>query len=380
MRVMLLRRFAALLTGTGLALGMLGLAAAPAQAKSFRVGITASNRSVVVCEGVNLTGTVAPRPASRTVWVQERIVGQSTWRTVAKVSTTSAGNYRTTVVPTSAGDRHYRIYKPRAGSRKAGYSRAVPVSVVASTGGLKACPASSPLSGGGSTPVTGAGIGAVTTVTFTPQIDAGRLAAGFTSMPSIDADFVVVNADEIRVAVPAGLGGAATLAVTTPAGTATTTFVYKTTWRGPTAFESKLLGEINKRRASARTCHKDGANHRMRAVRALSWDGTLGDLARSHSNDLAARQDVYGGLSHTTYGTSSFTVRFAQAGVTGSFGEVLAVSSKASSASAVVDQWIKSVSGHCENLMNAGWTKAGVGVTPGVWQAQDSIFSNVDFR
>ena len=121
----------------------------------------------------------------------------------------------------------------------------------------------------------------------------------------------------------------------------------------------------------------------MPATHPVSWDGRLSDLALSHTSDLAARQDLYQGLSHTTYGTASFANRF-QLGVTGAYGEILALSPKDRTASAIVDQWMNSVAGHCEVLMKSTWTKAGVGVAGGVWQTtygpQESIFSDVDFQ
>lgn len=380
MRKTLLRRIAALLTGVGLAVAGLALAVAPAQAASFSVSIAASDGSVRACEGVNLTGTVSPRPSGHTVYVQEQRVGQTAWTTVAKVSTTSGGDYRTTVVPATAGDRYYRIYKPGQGHRKAGHSRQILVAVAPQTGDARVCTASSSLSAGGTTTITGTGAGAATGVTFTPQADAGDLAAGFTALPAIPATFVAVAADTVKVTVPPGLGGSTLVTVATPTGDLTATFVYKRTWRSPTSFENAVLAQLNKRRAHRRTC--DGKS--MPAVAPLTWDGGLSDLALSHSRDLAARQDVYQGLSHVTYGTSDVSVRFRRAGVTGGFGEILALSPESYSASQVVGQWIASTTGHCESVMNKGWTKAGVGVAPGVWQTtygpQRSIFSNVDFQ
>ena len=98
MHTTLLRRGSALLAGLALAAGVLGVAT-PARAASFSVSLTASDTTVVECEGVNLVGKVSPRPASHTIRVQQLMVGQTTWTTVATLSTTSAGNYRTTVRP-----------------------------------------------------------------------------------------------------------------------------------------------------------------------------------------------------------------------------------------------------------------------------------------
>ena len=140
---------------------------------------------------------------------------------------------------------------------------------------------------------------------------------------------------------------------------------------------------MNQRRASSRRPATRRRDRRW-LPRPGELGGRLSDLALSHSRDLAARQDLYQGLSHTTYGTASFTNRFQLAGVTGAYGEILALSPKDRTASAIVDQWMNSVTGHCEVLMKSTWTKAGVGVASGVWQTtygpQESIFSDVDFQ
>jgi uncharacterized protein YkwD len=378
-----LRRVAGLVAGLGLVTGSLTLAVVPAQAASFGVSVSASGTSVVVCEGVNLTGKVSPRPASHTVYVQQLLAGDTTWHTVAKLATTSSGAYRTTVYADAPGDRSYRVYKPRSGARKAGYSAAVPVHVTAQTGDVTLCSASSGLAGGARITVTGAGLALATSVTFTPQVPADQLAPGFTALPAVPATFEVTG-DTLTVTVPPNLGGTSVVTVTTPARSFQADFRYRSTWRSPTSYESKVLSEINKRRATSRTCRTGTRTTRMKATHPVRWDGRLSDLALSHSRDLAARQDVYDGLSHVTWGTKAFSSRFELAGVTGGYGEVLALSAAGSTASRVVDQWIRSTSGHCELVMSSHWTRAGVGRADGFWQntngPQDSIFSNVDFQ
>lgn len=372
----LLRLVASFVLSLALATGAITLATVPAQAASFGVSLSVSNSRVTVCEGVNLIGKVTPKPSSRTIHIQERIVGTSAWRTVAKATTTSYGNFRTTIVPTDAGSRHYRVYKPKAGKRKAGYSKQFLVSVLPQTGPISLCAASSSLAGGGTITVSGNGLRQPSQVTFTPQVAAGQLAAGFAEMPPIPASFTVVDDSTLRVVVPQGLGGTSMLTVTTPSGPVTAKFVYKKTWRNPTKFEQQILDELNKRRAKARTCRGKS----MPKAGVLGWDGTLSDLALSHSRDLAARQDVYPPLDHVTYGTKQFRDRFDLAGVSGGFGEILALSPSSRSAKAVVDQWMSSTSGHCESVMNKSWKKAGVGVASGNWGSQPSIWSNVDFQ
>ena len=116
-------------------------------------------------------------------------------------------------------------------------------------------------------------------------------------------------------------------------------------------------------------------------MRKLAWDGQLSDLALSHAKDLAARQGAgYNGLSHTTYGLNDWFQRFSLAGYSGGYSEDLALSPASRSASQVVEQWMKSTSGHCESVMDRDWTKAGVGVARGLWGAQSSIFTNLDLR
>ena len=372
----ILRLLASVAVSLALATGALTLATVPAHAASFGVSLSVSDSSVTRCEGVNLIGKVTPKPSSRTVYVQERLLGTSTWRTVAKVSTTSYGNFRTTVVPTDAGSRHYRVYKPKAGKRKAGYSKQFLVEVLPQSGTVAVCSASSRLAGGGTVTISGTGLRDASQVTFTPRVEAGQLAAGFSQMPAVAATFTVIDDATLRVVVPPGLGGTSTLTVTTPVGQVTTGFVYKKTWRSPTTFEQQVLDELNKRRAKARTCRGKS----MPKAGALGWDGTLSDLALSHGRDLATRQDVYPPLDHVTYGTRQFRDRFDLAGISGGFGEILALSPSGSSAKAVVDQWMSSTTGHCESVMSRSWKKAGVGVASGKWGAQPSIWTNVDFQ
>lgn len=376
----LLRPVAALVAGFGLAVGMLGAAAVPAQAATFSVSVTASDASLQACEGLNLTGKVSPAPSSRTIYVQQRLTGATAWTTVAKASTTSAGNYRLTVVPTTAGERQYRVYKPKSSARKAGYSRKLLVAVTPPDGSAVACGASSALSGGAEVTVTAEGAGAATAVTFRPLVQGDWLASGVSELPAIPATFRATGDDTLAVVVPPWLGGDALITVSTPSGDTEATFTYKRTWRSASTTDSAVLAELNKRRARTQVCN----GTKMPKVPALAWNGELADLALSHSRDLAARQGgVYDGLTHATYGLKGMAQRFYAAKWTGSFGEVLALSPKAYAPAQIVDQWMASTTGHCESVMNRKWTKAGVGLAVGVWQTkygpQESTFSNVDF-
>ncbi len=386
MRSSLLRHAATLLTGLGLVVGSLGVAAAPAQAAGFRVRIAASATPVTLGQRVTLSGTVSPRPGRRYVKVQQRLVGSTTWHTIKQVRTTRAGSYRVTVRPGTDEDRYYRIYKPKQGSRKAGRSAAVQVvvdPVVTTPASLDSItPVSGPLAGGTTLTITGSGLGGTDTVTFTPQVARADTSDGSGILPELPGNVTVVDDGTLTVRTPASLGGTSLVKVYTPSGTLLSTYTFETTDRGLSTFEQQVLDEINARRAQPQTCDEHGTPTRMPAVAPVAWDGKLSDLALSHSRDLAARQDVYKGITHTTYGTSSWTTRFTRAGVTGGYGEILAVSPQAYTAEQVVDLWMTSTSGHCSNLMNANWSRTGVGVAEGSYGAssQDSIFSNVDFQ
>lgn len=390
MHATLLRRCAALLTGLALAAGMLTLTAAPAQASRYGVSIAIADTAVVVGDTVTVTGKVSPKPSSRWVYLQRRFVDAGGWKTIKKVHTTRSGAFRVTVGTGDDRDRYYRVYKPKKGSRKAGYSAAIQVIVdsapapgpVPTLTGLT--PTSGPLAGGTELTVTGTGFDASTTVTFTPRVTSAQTADGSGILPELPGRVTFVDSGTLRVATPASLGGSSLVKIYAPSKTLTTSYTYAMTPREPDAFEQEVVAQINVRRASPQTCTVDGAAKKMPPVPPVAIDGALSDLALSHSRDLVARQGVYHGLSHSTYRTAEFSTRFALAGVTGWFGEILAISSLDSKPSDVVDQWMAS-SGHCESVMNGDWTKAGVGVLTGVWVRNDgtsfnSLFSNVDFQ
>ena len=388
MRSMLLRHAAALLAGFGLVAGSLGVAAAPAQAATFSVSLSASATHVTVGQKVTLTGKVSPRPGRRCVKVQLRYVGSTAWHTIKKVRTNRAGRFTVKVTASDENDRYYRIYKPKQRSRKAGRSAAVQVIVdpvvitPATLGGIT--PGTSPLAGGATLTVTGTGLSGTDTVTFTPQVARSDTRDGTGILPELRGTVSVIDDTTLSVRTPASLGGENVVKIYTPSGTLTTSVTYAGTTREPTSFEQQVLDEINARRAAPQTCHENDANNKMPAVAPVAWDGKLSDLALSHSRDLAARQDVYKGLSHVTWDTKDFTTRFRLAGVSGGYGEVLALSPSGYSAAQVVAQWMQSTGGHCESVMNEGWTKAGVGVAGEVGFDgsfdRDSIFSNVDFQ
>lgn len=389
MRRRLARALTALVVGFGLATGMLSLAAVPAHAAKFAVSLMIADPNVTVRDTITLSGKVSPKPKTRYVYLQRRYVGSTSWKTVKKIRTTSSGTYRTTIGAGNDVDRHYRIYKPRQGSRKASYSPAVQVvvdpvfSAVTAASPLTLSPSSGTLSGGTTVTIRGGGLSAATKVTFTPQVTADQTSDGTGVLPEVPGSTRVVDDNTVEVVTPASLGGANLVRVYTPSATFTATYTYTTGARSPSTFEQQVLDEINARRAVPQTCHQGNGTSLMPAVKPIVWDGSLADLALAHSRDLAERQDVYQGLSHVTYGTAGVQVRFHRAAVKGGYGEVLALSPQRATAAYVVDQWMQSTTGHCQSVMNANWTRAGAGVTTGERRtsagAQTSIFSNVDF-
>jgi uncharacterized protein YkwD len=394
MRRRLLRALTALVVGFGLATGMLSVAAVPAHAAKFALSLTIADQTVTVRDTLTLSGKVSPKPKTRYVYVQRRYVGSTSWKTVKKVKTSASGTFRTTIGAGNDTDRYYRIYKPGQGSRKAGYSVSVQVIVDPAATASSAVtpivlsPASGPLSGGTRLTISGSGLSGTTKVTFTPQVTAGQTKDGTGILPELPGELHQVSEQAVEVVTPASLGGANLVKVYTPTATLTGSYTFTRTARTADAFEQQVLDEINARRATPQTCQDNGTTRQLPAVPPVAMDEGLADLALAHSRDLAARQDVYKGLSHVTYGTSSFEVRFSRAEVTGRYGEILALTPAALGGSHVpagyvVDQWMKSTTGHCGSLMSRNWTRAGVGVAAGVWQTkygpQNSIFSNVDF-
>lgn len=385
MRAMLLRRFSAALIGLAVATGVLTLAPVPANAASFGVSIAVSDVSVRQGDKVTISGKVSPRPSSRSVYLQQRDVGSTSWRTVKKFKTAKSGSYKVTVTAGDTKDRYYRIYKPKQGKRKAAHSaiRHVIVDPVLGPGapatlaGLS--PTRGPLAGGQQVTITGSGLAGTTRVTFTPLVPASYTKDNTGILPELEATVRSASASSIEITTPASLGGRNLVTVYARGTTLTATYTYVTTPREATTFEAQVLTEINARRAKKQTC----GGTSMPAVGHLRWDGGLGDVALAHARDLAARQQVYRGIQHETYQLDSFAQRFYAAGFTAPFGEILQASSVRSTATTVVQAWMKSP-GHCASIMRSSWSRVGVGVAPDVRQSQPApqglLFSNVDFR
>jgi uncharacterized protein YkwD len=238
-------------------------------------------------------------------------------------------------------------------------------------------PATQPLAGGSTVRVTGSSFTGTTRVTVTPQVPADYTADGSGVFPELVAGFTVVDDGTIDVTPPASLAGTNVVKLYTPGGTVATTLTYALATHSPTDFEQQVLDQVNLRRSSSQTCNGKA----MPAVSAIAWDGQLADITLAHAKDLAARQGAgYNGLSHTTYGLKEWYQRFLLAGITSGVGEDLAVKSGSPSASELVALWMSSTSGHCESVMGAGWTKAGVGVANGPFKGYAAVYANLDLR
>lgn len=119
----------------------------------------------------------------------------------------------------------------------------------------------------------------------------------------------------------------------------------------PSAYEAEVLRLTNAARAKSRVC----GNKAMPAVRAVRWNGTLGNAARLHSADMAKRNF----FSHTNPDGKSPADRVKKQGYQYSYvGENIAAGFQ--TPADVVQGWIDSP-GHCLNLMNSGFTELGVG-------------------
>ncbi|MCK6401379.1 MAG: CAP domain-containing protein [Sphaerotilus natans subsp. sulfidivorans] len=113
---------------------------------------------------------------------------------------------------------------------------------------------------------------------------------------------------------------------------------------GIDGYQSAMLAEINRRRASAQSC---GSRGTFPAAGALSWNDQLFAAAAGHAKDMVARSF----FSHTGSSGSSVADRVSAAGYAWStVAENIAAGQPG--ITRVVDAWMNS-DGHCANLMNA---------------------------
>ena len=127
-------------------------------------------------------------------------------------------------------------------------------------------------------------------------------------------------------------------------------------------YKAELQAAINLVRASSQSCL--GYTNRRTGqvipantygpVGGLTWNSQLESAAARHSTDMA----VVNFFDHTGSDGSTVTERAPAAGyVWQSIGENIAAS--AGSVSTVVDAWMKSDKGHCENIMNVAHVDIG---------------------
>jgi uncharacterized protein YkwD len=203
-------------------------------------------------------------------------------------------------------------------------------------------PDSGSITGDTEVTLTGVNLAAVTKVTF-----GGRSA----TISSRTETTLVVK-------TPAWIGGAATVSVINPYGTATTTYTYTSYNREATTDEAEVLRLTNLARATARDC---GTTH-FAAAPALTWNGVLGAAALAHSKDMIAA-DYFAHETVTTPLSISFSNRITRDGYQwSSIGENIAGGQQ--TPADVVKAWLSSP-GHCQNLMSTSFTEIGVGKATG---------------
>jgi uncharacterized protein YkwD len=110
-----------------------------------------------------------------------------------------------------------------------------------------------------------------------------------------------------------------------------------------TAFQSAVMAEVNRRRATAQSCGNRGP---YAATTALRWNDTLFRAAAGHGLDMVAHHF----FSHTGSNGSTVGARLTAVGYSwASAAENIAAGQP--TVTRVVDAWMGS-DGHCANLMN----------------------------
>ena len=244
MRRRLLSHVTALLTGLALAVALVSVATVPAHAASFGVTISASLTRVLETGTVTFTGKVSPKPSSRTLYLQRRYPGSSTWSSVKKFTAASDGSYSVKTGFVDARDRYFRVYKPKTSTRKAGHSASVKIVVDSPP---------EPLSGGKTVRLHVAGVTGATSVTVTPRVRADYIDANV-GLSALSAGFTVIDATTIDITPPASLGGSNLVTIKTPNGTVQTSLLYGRTSRTGSTFEKAVFDQVNLRRSKKQTC------------------------------------------------------------------------------------------------------------------------------
>ena len=114
--------------------------------------------------------------------------------------------------------------------------------------------------------------------------------------------------------------------------------------------QQRMLQLINEARATERSCGDD----RFSATRALSWNASLANAARVHSDDMA----THNFFSHTGSDGSTASTRASEAGyLWRTVGENIAAGREL--AADTLNDWLESP-GHCRNIMNPSFTEVAV--------------------
>lgn len=101
-----------------------------AQAATPKITNSASTDDVVVGDTVKLSGHITYASKHRIIYIKERYLGSSKWRTVKRVyASKSTGNWSTTLRIGNEKERYYRVYIPKHRGFKKAYSRSVRVNV-----------------------------------------------------------------------------------------------------------------------------------------------------------------------------------------------------------------------------------------------------------
>lgn len=248
----------------------------------------------------------------------------------------------------------------------------------------KILPASGSVSGGTKVTITGSGFAKVTKVLFTPR---GRTRFELTGMPSIAGSGLSVASDStLTVSTPQNLAGDADVSVVTASGaTVVARYEYNLSSRGASTYESQVLAALNRARSTSQVC----GTVRFPAVGKLSWNPAVADFSHAYSKDVVLRMSVYmsnfhSSVSHNWPGLPAREYRQWLVGDdwlvdTYPGDEIIQDAFGSTTADQMVQGWLDSPA-HCETLMRAGYTSAGVGVYASGSGLSDDRYGTVNFR
>ncbi len=123
-----------------------------------------------------------------------------------------------------------------------------------------------------------------------------------------------------------------------------------------TALENDVLALVNQRRAAGGTCVKDGVSTSYPPSAPLTLNAKLQQAARCHSKGMAD----WSFFDHTSLNGSSAADRLIEVGYNfTAMGENIAAGPK--TAAEVVDSWMTSTKGHCDNILGSSFADIGIG-------------------